>query len=196
MPNSTCAVLLAVVALLAAGCAADGGDLAPAATAESATAAIEDDAKWVATTRSGATITAEAPADDDHPLVEQAEEYREAAKAPEPFYVVVVFDNTDGPETLDVFEGGRVVTDAGVEVPVPHLAATGGVFETQIHPQLPLTMQEEGYDWFAEFHRHQAVAPGAVEEVVLATATPVSDVAEVHVLLDDDGREVELEPAS
>lgn len=178
------------------GCGSDTERMTPAAAADSATAAIDDDARWAVTTESGATVTAEAPADDDHPLVEQAEEYREAADAPEVFYILVVFDNTEGRRTIDVFEGARVVTEEGEALPVPHLAAAGGVFESHIDQQLPLTLQDEAYHWYAEFHKRQAVGPGAVEEVVLATASEVPGIAELTVLLDGDGRKAKLEPAS
>lgn len=185
-------VLLPVLA----GCGSGTERMAPAAAAASATAVIDDDARWFATTTSGATITAEAPADDDHPLVEQAEEYREAADAPEVFYVLVVFDNSEGRKTIDIFEGARLVTEEGETLPVPHLAAAGGVFESQIDQQLPLTIQDEAYDWYAEFHKRQAVGPGAVEEAVLATTSEFAGIAELTVLLDGDGREAKLEPAS
>jgi hypothetical protein len=195
--NIRTTLLPALVALpVLAGCGSETDEVAPAAAAASATASIDDDVRWVARTESGATITAEAPADDDHPVVEQAEEYREAADAPEVFYVLVVFDNTEGRKTIDVFEGARVVTEEGDELPVPHLAAAGGVFESEINRQLPLTVQDEAYDWYAEFHKRQAVAPGAVEEVVLATTSEISGIAELTVLLDGRGGRATLEPPS
>ena len=188
------AVALAFPAL--AGCGAEVDARNPSELAAGATERIDDDARWVGTTRSGATITAEAPADEDHPLVEQAEEYREQADAPEVFYVVVVYDNTEGARTLDVFGGARVVTEEGEELPVPHLAAAGGVFEGQIDSHLPREVREEAYAWYAEFYDHQVVAPGAVEEVVLATTSEISGVAELFVSLDKEDGEAELEPAS
>jgi hypothetical protein len=173
-----------------------GADVASPTEPAAATAAIEDDSRWVGTTGSGAAITAEAPAEDDHPLVEQAEEYREAAHAPEVVYVVVVFDNTDGTETIDVFGGGRLVTDEGEEIAMPHLASAGGVYEDVIEDHLPMTLEDEAYEWYAEFYKHQAVAAGSVEEVVLGTTAEVSSIAELYVSLDEQGGETRLEPAS
>ena len=190
------AAACALLVLALAGCGTDSDDATAQVPAASSTEEIEDDAKWVGTTRSGATITAEAPADDDHPLVAQAEEYREAADAAEVFYVVVVYDNSEGTDTIDVFGGGRVVTEDGEDVAVPHFAAAGGVFEGQINEYLPRTVQDEAYAWYADFYDHQAVGPGSVDEVILGTTSEVPNVAELYVSLDEEGGEARLEPVS
>lgn len=188
-------VLSIAAVLVLAGCGADEEVAARAQPAASATAEIEDESRWVATTRAGATITAEAPADEEHPLVARADEYRELADAGEAVYVVVVYDNSEGTETIDVFDGGRVVTEEGDDVLIPHFASAGGVYEGQINDYLPRTVQDEAYAWYADFYEHQAVAPGAVEEVLLATTSEVPSIAELYVSLDEEGGEVELEPA-
>ncbi len=190
------AAAVAPVLLVLAGCGGDADARSPGAPSPEVTEEIDDDARWVGKTPSGARITAEAPADEDHPLVEQAEEYREQADAPDVHYVVVVYDNTEGTDTIDVFGGGRVVTEEGEELPVPHLASAGGVFEGQIEPYLPPKVQEEAHTWYAEFYEHQVVAPGAVGEVVLATTTDIDGIEELHVSIDDEDGEAELEPAS
>lgn len=105
-------------------------------------------------------------------------------------------DNTEGSDTIDLFEGGRVVTEDGEEVTVPHFASAGGVFEGQIDEFLPRTVQDEAYEWYAQFYEHQAVGPGSVDEVVLGTTSEVSSVAELYVSLDEEGAEARLEPAS
>lgn len=182
--------------LLVTGCGQDPGPAAPTGAAATATAEIEDDARWVDTTAAGATITAEAPADDDHPLVAQAEEYREAADAPEVFYVLVICDNTQGTETVDVFGGGRLVTEEGEQIPVRHFAALEGVFKTHIEGQLPRDLQDEAQEWYAALYERQAVGPGSVEEVLLGTTVEVPGIIGINLALDEEGGEATLEPDS